>query len=120
MNPTNLAGGVVCLCNSSRLAPALHCAMKLAMCCCIPFRPVSDADPDLCYSIEHIDDAAGLLEDHGKPLSGSPPPISKQHAENCKTLYEHYFQPCFVAKNITLPPHDCDSEHDMNFAHRNL
>ena len=101
-NAAAAAAGIVCLCKQWELAAALHCALKLGMYCC-PFGPVSNAEPQLCYAVEHVE-GAGLLDDDDMvdPLPGSP--TSAQPVEEFRELCKDYFVQ--IARIARIVPHD--------------
>ena len=93
-NAAKAAAGSVCFCKQWELAAALHCALKLGMCCC-PFGPTSNAEPSLCYSVEYVD-TNSLDEDEDDHVEPSRPKSStavKDFRALCKEYFEK-LKPC--------------------------
>ena len=90
-NAAEAAAGIVCLCKQWELAAALHCALKLGLCCC-PFGPTSNAEPSLCYSVEYVD-TNSLNEDEGEDDYVEPSrPKNSTAIKDFHKLCEGYFK----------------------------
>ena len=94
-----VAGGIVCLCKQWELVAALHCALKLGMCCC-PFGPVSNAEPSLCYSVEYVE--RNCLDEDEDDHVGEP--TTSMGVEDFRGLCKEYFEKCSKIANIV--PYD--------------
>ena len=94
-NAWKAAGGMVCLCKQWELAAALRCALKLSMSCC-PFGPVSNAEPSLCYTVEHVDtNCLDEDEDEDEDVGvKSLSPNTSMAVDNFGALCETYFNTC--------------------------
>ena len=97
-NAAEAAAGIVCLCKQWELAAALHCALQLGMCCC-PFGPMSNAEPFLCYSVEHVD-TNSLEEDEDDHVEPSRPKNSTA-IDDFRALCKDYFEICKETTNIS-------------------
>ena len=68
----------------------MHCALKLSISCC-PSGPVSNAEPSLCYAVEHVDTNC-LGEDEGEDAGVELlSPNTSMAVDNFGALCEIYF-----------------------------
>ena len=98
-NAADAAGGIGCLCKAWELAAALRCALKLGMCCC-PFAPVSNAEPSLCYSVEHVD--TNSLEEDSDDHEDSSTPEHPKGVEGFRARCKEYFEKCSETTGISI------------------
>ena len=106
-NAAEAAAGIVCFCKQWGLASALHCALKLGMCCC-PFGPMSNADPILCHSVEYVDtislDVDEGEDDHVEPSRPKNSTAINDFRALCKDYFERFQKATKICFHIDREP----------------